>query len=152
MSKSSGTMSGREGEVQTTWPRKRVLGDERGIGLIEVMIALIILSIGLLSLAGIAMSVGAQTRLSTWQTDQALAAQEVLEAYQRAGYGTATDGTRTVEIGNRTYTVATTVTDVAPRVKEVEATVSHASRGDISPRTFTTRLYMPRPLPSPPSP
>lgn len=121
-----------------------------GIGLVEVLIALAILSVGLLSIAGIAMSVGAQTRLSTWQTDQALAAQVVLERVHNAGYDAATDGTDTVYIGSKRYIANRSVTVVEARVKEVRVTVS--SQYDVVPRAFTTRLHQARQLPPPPSP
>ncbi len=121
--------------------------DDSGIGLVEVLIALIILSVGLLSVAGISLSVGAQTSWATWETDQSLAAQEVLERVQREGYENAESGTETVTIGNREYDVTREVEDVANRVKEVRLSISseHASE-----RVFVTRVYKPRPLPPPP--
>lgn len=141
---------------RSTRPRRPIGGgrasrrtDESGIGLVEVLIALIILSVGMLSVAGISLSVGAQTRWSTWQTDQSLAAQEVLERVQREGFDAAASGTETVGIDNREYVVTRTVTLVEPRVKEVEVSVESEH---VSARTFTTRLYKERPLPPPPSP
>lgn len=124
------------------------VGAEAGISLVEVLIALSILSIGMLSVAGISMSVGRQTGLATWQTDQALAAQAVLERTHQQGFDAATSGTDTVAIGNRTYVVTRTVTLLGPRVKEVQATVT-ASNGR-APKTFSTRLHKPRPLPTAP--
>lgn len=121
-----------------------------GVSLVEVLIALSILTIGMLSVAGITLSVGAQTNWATWQTDQALAGQQVLERVQQAGFDAAVSGTDTVTIGNRTYVVNRVVSQVAPRVKEVRATV--VSSGSAAPRTFVTRLHKPRPLPPPPSP
>lgn len=120
---------------------------QAGIGLVEVLIALIILSVGMLSIAGISLSVGAQTQWAAWQTDQSLAAQTVLERVQREGYDAADNGTDTVVIGTKTYLVNRTVTEVEPRVKEVQATVSGVH---VSPRTFVTRVYKERPLPTPP--
>lgn len=124
---------------------------EAGLGLIEVLIALTIFAIGMLAVAGISLSVGAQTNWSVWQTDQSLAAQQVLERVQREGYGAASSGTETVTVGNRSYTASRTVTQVSPRVKEVSVTVSTTRDWDkgVPPRTFVTRLYEPRPLPSP---
>lgn len=124
---------------------------EAGLGLIEVLIALTIFAIGMLAVAGISLSVGAQTNWAMWQTDQSLAAQQVLEGVQREGYAAASSGVDTVTVGNRTYEVARTVTQVAPRVKEVSVTVATTREWDrgVPPRTFVTRLYEPRPLPSP---
>lgn len=125
-------------------------GSEAGIGLVEVLIAVTILAVGLLSIAGISLSVGAQTRWSSWQTDQALAGQSVLERVHREGYAAASSGTDTVMIGDRLYTVNRQVTQVSSRVKEVKVTVSAV--GDVQPRSFVTRLHEARQLPAPPSP
>ena len=124
--------------------------NEAGIGLVEALIALVVLSIGVLAITGISLSVGAQSRNSTWRTDQALAAQQVLEGFHQRGYAAAASRTDTVTIGNRTYVVNCTVTNPAPRVRQVAATVTHATRSDVMARTFTTRLYQPRQLPSGP--
>lgn len=126
------------------------LRDQRGIGLIEVMVALILLAVGMMAVAGISLQVAAQNRWSSWQTDQTLAAQEVLERVQHEGYASAASGTDTVTIGQNTYTVNRSVTQVTNRVKQVQVTVvsPHGARS----RTFTSRLYEPRQLPSPPAP
>lgn len=124
------------------------LGDDRGIGLIEVLTALIIMSVGMLAIAGISLQVGAQNRWSTWQTDQALAAQQVMERLQRVGYPGTTNGTDTVSVGNRSYVVNRVVSQPAPRVKRVQLTVI-SSQG-AAPRVFVSRIYQTRQLP--PSP
>lgn len=121
--------------------------DDSGMGLVEVLIALVILSFGLLSVAGISLSVGAQTRWATWETDQSLVAQEVLERVQSEGYESAANGTETVSIGNREYDVTREVEDVANRVKEVRVSISSTHAAE---RVFVTRVYKPRPLPPPP--
>lgn len=133
-------------------PIRRPPGDpEAGLGLIEVLIALTIFAVGMLAVAGLGLSVGAQTNWAVWQTDQSLAAQQVLERGQREGYDLATSGTETVTVGNRTYTVSRTVSQIGPRVKEVSVTVTTTRAWDrgVPPRTFVTRLYEPRPLPTP---
>lgn len=131
------------------WRSRR--SGQAGLGLIEVLIALTIFAVGMLAVAGIGLSVGAQTNWAVWQTDQSLAAQQVLERVQREGYDAASSGTETVTVGNRTYTASRTVTQVDTRVKEVSVTVSTTREWDrgVPPRTFVTRLYEPRPLPSP---
>lgn len=142
-------------DVRAGLPREGSAGrvcDQRGFGLIEVMIALTIFAIGMLAVAGISLSVGAQTNWSVWQTDQSLVAQQVLERVQQDGYDAATSGTETVTVGNRTYVAERTVTQIAPRVKEVALTVSTTRADDkgVPSRTFVTRLYEPRQLPSAP--
>ncbi|MFQ5689647.1 MAG: hypothetical protein ACE5HQ_05190 [Gemmatimonadota bacterium] len=121
---------------------------EAGFGLAEILIALVVLSIGLIGMAGLSASVGREARLAGRQTDQALAAQQVLEGIHSSGYAAAVAGTDTVTIGNRKYIVVRRAQDVAPRVRQVQVTVTPP--GGAHARTFTTRLYQARPLPSPP--
>jgi type II secretory pathway pseudopilin PulG len=124
------------------------LQDSSGMGLIEVLAALIIMSVGMLAIAGISLQVGAQNRWSTWQTDQALAAQQVMERLQRIGYTAVGSGTDTISVGNRRYVVNRVVGQPAPRVKRVQLTVL-SSQG-AAPRTFVSRIYQTRPLPASP--
>lgn len=122
--------------------------NDSGLGLIEVITAMVILSIGVLAVAGISLQVGAQNRLSTWQTDQSMAAQQVMEALQRRGYAAATSGTDTVTVGTRTYVVTSTVTVPVNRVKQVTLDVRPARGG--RGRTYTGRIYENRQLPAAP--
>ena len=135
---------------QTKSPGASRLRDTAGMGLIEVMVALILFAVGMLAVAGIGLQVAAQNRWSDWQTDETLAAQEILERVQRAGYAVATSGSDTVTVGHTTYSVTRTVTQLANRVRQVQVTV--ATSGNTRTRTFTSRLYEPRQLPAPPSP
>ncbi|MFQ5890056.1 MAG: hypothetical protein ACE5JR_08380 [Gemmatimonadota bacterium] len=122
--------------------------DEAGFGLVEAMIALIMLAIGLMAITGLAMTVASQTRLAAWQTDQALAGQEALERIHRGGYAAAVSGVDTITLGGNTYFVTLTVTNPSARVKQVDAVVPGV--GTLQARSFSTRLYQPRPLPGPP--
>jgi Tfp pilus assembly protein PilV len=124
------------------------LRDSSGLGLIEVITAMVILSIGVLAVAGIAFQVGVQTRLSTWQTDQSLAAQQVMESLQRGGYTSAVSRTDTVTVGTRTYVVTAAVSTPANRVKQVQLTVQSPNGGP--GRSYTGRIYQSRQLPSAP--
>ncbi len=132
---------------RTSCGRARVLGSARGIGLAEVLVAMTLMGVGMLAVAGISMQVATQNRWSNWQTDQSLAAQEVLERVQRAGFDAAVSGTDTVTVGNRTYNVQRTVTTIGNRVKEVTVTVV-APSGNVRSRDFTTRVYEARQLPT----
>lgn len=125
--------------------------DASGLGLIEVIVSMLILSVGMLAIAGVSLQVGTQNKLSTSQTDQSLAAQQVMETLQRAGYAATTSGTDTVSVGNRTYWVTRAVTTPNTRVKLVRLTVTPAS-GTSSARVYTSRVYETRQLPAPPVP
>lgn len=122
------------------------LEDVSGLGLIEVLVSMILLSVGMMAIAGISLQVGTQNRLSMTQTDQSLAAQQVMETLQRSGYAATTSGTDTVSIGTRTYIVTRAVTTPTRRVKLVQLTIT-SQNGLSTPRVFTSRVYERRQLP-----
>ena len=124
--------------------------DTAGLGLIEVLVAMIILSVGVLAIAGISVQVGTQNSMSTSQTDQALAAQQVMEALHLTGFAATSSGTDTISVGNRRYIVTRTVTTPTTRVKLIQLTVTSARNRMTSPRVFTSRMYQNRQLPSAP--
>ncbi|MDX1394843.1 MAG: prepilin-type N-terminal cleavage/methylation domain-containing protein [Gemmatimonadota bacterium] len=127
------------------------LADESGLGLIEVLVSMIILSVGMMAIAGISLQVGTQTKLSTSQTDQSLAAQQVMETLLGGGYAAAASGSDTVSVGNRVYQVTRSVTSPTSRVKLVQLTVTPIT-GNGSARVYTSRMYENRQLPAAPVP
>ena len=125
------------------------LGDVLGLGLIEVLVSMVLVSVGLLALAGSSLQVGQQNRLSASRTGESLAAQQAMEIVRSRGYATTTSGIGTVSIGNRAYRVTRAVTSPSPRIKVVRLTVM--SRSAVStPRVFTSRVYANRQLPTAP--
>jgi prepilin-type N-terminal cleavage/methylation domain-containing protein len=123
----------------------RIARDEAGFGLVEILITMLILSVGLLALTTISAGVASQTRISAERTAQAMAAQQVLEDYTRRGYAAATSGVDTVQISGRAYVVSSTVTDPSSRVRQVSSVVN--GRGPTVARTYITRIYDPIPVP-----
>ncbi len=123
------------------------ISNERGFGLVEALIALTILVIGLVAVSGLSLATAAQARIATWRTQQATAAQVVLEDVQKDGWDSAVSGVDTVNLSGHDYAVSVGVTDISSRVKQVTVVVDGV--GDMSSRTFTTRLYKTRPLPDP---
>ena len=126
---------------------KACLRDESGFGLVETMIALTILVIGLVAVSGLSLASADQARIANWRSQQAAAAQIVLEDVQIEGWGAAISGMDTVSVAGHDYPVKIDVSRVSSRVKQV--TIGVAAVGDVGTRTYTTRLYKPRPLPDP---
>jgi len=118
-----------------------------GFGLIEPVVGIVLMSIGLLAMAGLALSVSAFQQEAMVRTAQALAGQELLEQAQRSPFASVVSGSDTVTIGNTTYPATRTVTQLGPWVKEIQVTIADPS-GKTS-RTYTTRMTTPRPLPPP---
>lgn len=121
-------------------------GPERGFGMVEALVALVILSVGLLAIAGIAVTVGAQTRAGIDTTGRVLAGQQVLERMVLAGFGSVPTGDTTVRVGGRTFTVGRSISAEGPRWKELRVEVQ--GMGDGGAEALVTRLHAPRPLPA----
>jgi len=121
------------------------VGNESGFGLVEMLVAITIAMIGLLSVAGLQLAVATQSRMAAWRTNQALAAQEVFERLNEAGYASVVTGSDSVTVNGRVYRVNLNVTTPANRVKRVQATVAPA--GSMGPSTFVTRIHDRRPVP-----
>lgn len=119
----------------------------RGATLVEVVVALLVLGVGLLAVAGVSTSVGAQARLSALQTDQALVAQQEMGRVLSLGWSSLLPGsvTDTVATGGRQWEVVRTVTEPAAELREVTVQVAPVD-GSVRSRSFSTRLHEPRPL------
>ena len=123
------------------------LDDESGFGLVETLIALTILVIGLIAVSGLSLASASQARTANWRSQQAAAAQMVLEDVQRQGWWSATSRADTVTVAGHEFPVNIGVTDVTKRVKQV--TVVVAGIGDADTVIYRTRLYKSIPLPDP---
>ena len=117
-------------------------GGEVGFGLVEALVAAIILAVGLLAVAGLSSSTSGHERLARWQTHQALAGQAALTRAYEQPFDSLRSGITAIVVGGHAYGVSITVTELSPRVKEVSAEV--AGVGTLGPRTFLTRVYAPR--------
>jgi len=126
---------------------KASLDDESGFGLVETLIALTILVIGLVAVSGLSVASAGQARTANWRSQQAAAAQMMLEDVQSDGWGSATSGYDTVTVGGHDYPVKIDVSSFSTRVKQV--TIAVAGVGDVGAVVYRTRLYKPRPLPDP---
>jgi len=126
---------------------KASLDDESGFGLVETLIALTILVIGLIAVSGLSLASASQARTANWRSQQAAAAQMVLEDVQRQGWWSATSRADTVTVAGHEFPVNIGVTDVTKRVKQV--TVVVAGIGDADTVIYRTRLYKSIPLPDP---
>lgn len=121
---------------------------ERGLGLLEALIAVVVFGIGALAVAGVALHVGHLTTRSAVATDQTLAAEQVFVSLRQEDFATVGDGTRSVQIGGQTYTVDVNVTSLTADTKRVVAAVSGVAT--FPPDTFRTVVHRPTGYPSSP--
>jgi len=126
---------------------KASLDDESGFGLVETLIALTILVIGLIAVSGLSLASAGQARTANWRSQQAAAAQMMLEDVQSEGFSAATSSVDTVTISGHDYPVTIDVSSLSSRVKQV--TIAVAGAGDLGAVVYRTRLYKPKPLPDP---
>jgi len=126
---------------------KASLSDESGFGLVETLIALTILVIGLIAVSGLSLASADQARIANWRSQQAAAAQMVLEDVQSEGWSSAVSAVDTVNVAGHDYPVTVSVSNFSSRVKQV--TIAVAGVGDVDSVVYSTRLYKTRPLPDP---
>ncbi len=92
---------------------------EAGAGLVEALVALIVVAVGLLAVASIGRAAQSTARLAAARTAQVVAAQQVLEALHGRGAPLASDGVDTVTVGSAQLAVTTTVASPLPGLIEV---------------------------------
>jgi prepilin-type N-terminal cleavage/methylation domain-containing protein len=101
---------------------------KRGFTLIEVLVAIVVLSVGLLGVAGLTIGIIKGNLYSKSVTSATLVGEQKIEAIQRVGYTNANTlaGTDTTSMGGTTYTRVTSVTNATPttNMKTVTVTVS----------------------------
>ena len=120
---------------------------EAGFGLVEVLVALTLLAVGLVAVAGLTRGVARQTREAAIRTEQTFAARQVLEAMMARGYAALDDGASdtTLVVGARSYTVRREVTREGTDLKRLSATVPATS--GVPGRTYATLLNRSRSRP-----
>lgn len=112
-----------------------------GFGLIEVLVALVVLSAGLLGAAALSTAVEDQRRRAARETARTLVAQQVLDSLRGAGFTAAESGEAELRMAGRTWPVSWRVDGVAPRLKAVEVRIPGAGRAD---RALTVRSRLHR--------
>lgn len=108
-----------------------------GFTLLEVLVAIVILTIGLLGTAGLTTGVIRGNHYSKNITSATAAAQTQLESIKSSGYANATTTnfpSDTVTMGGMTFTRTTTVTNSSPaaNMKTVSVTVSWTESNNTS--------------------
>jgi len=128
---------------------RRWRGDERGFSLVETIIALVILTIGILAVATLSSATIWQVRRGQDLTNSSLAAQEIMEQLKAQPYDSVEVGTfaDTVTMGGIDYTVGWVVTDLTDslasggnQLKEITV-YSGGGLTQSSAETFITSIY-----------
>lgn len=139
----------RERRPEAREAARRPRRPDAGFGLVEVLVALVLISVGLLSIASVTLSSSRRLKEATWETQQTQVAQQVMDRLRQEGYDAAVSGSERVTASTVEYDVQRTVSRLGPGVKEVVLTVG-ASEPPVPARTFRTRLRRLQPLPAPP--
>jgi len=122
---------------------------ESGLGLVEVLVSVAILSIGVLAIARAGIQVGTQLGESRLDTEEALVARQVMDRLRTGPFAAIRDGTDTVMVGSRAYVVTRTVTSPTSRLKLVDLSIStdDPALAATASRVFSSRVHATRPLP-----
>jgi type IV pilus assembly protein PilV len=97
-----------------------------GFTLMEVLVAMVLLSVGLLGVANLTIGIIKGNSYSKNVTSATVVAQQQIEQAQRIGYTNANSlaGNATVSMGGTSFTRATTVSDATPAANMKTVTVS----------------------------
>ena len=118
-----------------------------GFSLVEVLLAIVMTSVGVLGAAGAVLGIGSQALRAERETEHTLAGRNGVESLVRAGHAAATSHASTVDIGGRRFRVSHGVAEPSPRVKHARVTVS---RPPAPAAELDIVLARPRPLPGAP--
>ena len=118
-----------------------------GFSLVEVLLAIVVTSIGTLGAAGVVLGIRSQALRAAWDTEHALAGRNAAESLIRAGYPAAASHTGAVDIGGRRFDVSRDVTALSSRLKHARVTVSLPPAPEAELEIVLSR---PRPLPAAP--
>ena len=118
------------------------MGGTKGFSLVEVMVGLVLMTIGVLSMAALSVTVARSNRGATaWtRADQIL--HEKIEEFQTAPYDEIVAGADTVLVGGVEYVRTWEITDDTPRanVKQIDIEGAWVERGDTVEATRTTYM------------
>ncbi len=118
-----------------------------GFSLVEVLLAIVVTSVGILGAAGVVLGIGSQAVRAGRDTEHTLAGRNAVESLVRAGHAAATSHTSTVDIGGRRFDVSHDVSEPLPRLKHALVTVSLPAAPAAKLEIILSR---PRPLPAAP--
>lgn len=116
-----------------------------GFGLAELLVAITILGIGIVAVAGLVVGTGGRTRAAAWRTDQIIVAQQDLELAARAPFDSLVSATDSTTTSLASYKLDRTVSPLGPRLKRVDLTTSGI--GTVPPILLTLVVARPASLP-----
>lgn len=126
----------------------RAANSQRGFGLVEALVAVVVFAIGVLSAAAVGAHAAQLSTQSAVATDQTFAAEQVFALLRQEDFGAVTSGEGTVQVGGHTYTVERNVTQLSSDTKQVVAVVSGVA--PFPADTFETVLHRSAGYPSSP--
>ena len=107
-----------------------------GFSLVEVVVAMIVLSFGLLAMAASTGYVATQLRSATWDTQRNFARQQVIEQLKATVFANVTTNSTGQTVGP--YTVRWNVTNVSAAQRRVQLITTGPAYRTSSRRTMTT--------------
>lgn len=107
-----------------------------GFSLVEVVVAILVLSFGLLAMAASTGYVATQLRSTTWDTQRNLARQQVIEQLRSTIFANLTTNTTGLNIGP--YNVKWNITNVSSSQRRAQIITSGPAYRQSNRRTMTT--------------
>jgi prepilin-type N-terminal cleavage/methylation domain-containing protein len=116
-----------------------------GFGLPELLVAITIMGIGIVAVAGLVVTTGYGTRAAASKTDQIIVAQQELERATRSPFDSLVSAIDSTTTSLGSYALDRSVIPLGPRIKRLDLTTSGI--GSIPPLTMTIVIARPATLP-----
>lgn len=116
-----------------------------GFGLVELLVAITILGIGIVAVAGLVIGAGGRTRAAAWQTDQIIVAQQELERAARAPFDSLASAIDSTATSMGIYRLDRSVSPVGFRLKRLNLLTT--GLGTTPPLRLTLVVMRPARLP-----
>jgi prepilin-type N-terminal cleavage/methylation domain-containing protein len=116
-----------------------------GFGLAELLVAITIMGIGIVAVAGLVVTTGDRSRAAASKTDQIIVAQQDLERAAQAPFDSLVSATDSVRTSLGSYILDRSISPLGPRLKRLDLTTS--GLGPTPPLTLTLVISRPATLP-----
>ncbi|WP_420446984.1 type IV pilus modification PilV family protein [Candidatus Palauibacter sp.] len=125
----------------------RASSGSAGFSLVEVLLAIVITSVGILGASGVVLGIASLGRRTSWYTDHTVVGRSGVDSLMHAGFTSVVSGSGVVEVGGRACDLSFEVTPLSPRLKHLRLTATLPNAPESVLESIVSR---PRPLPTAP--
>ena len=118
-----------------------------GFSLVEVLLAIVITSVGILGASAVVLGITSLARRASWNTDHTVAGRSAVDSLMHTAFTSVVSGSGVLEVGGRECDLSFDVTPLSPRLKHVRLAANLPNAPETVLEAIVSR---PRPLPRAP--